>query len=318
MNEPGYSIYFLNPAESKFFPLNWDEIFGRPAPLFLEIGCGNGEFIADWATRHPDWNCLGIELSLGSTSRMLKRIAGQRLKNVRLMMNDARFAVRELFSDNQLDLVMMNFPDPWPKEKHKKRRVIVPDFVASLSGVLKPGGLFELVTDQQWYAEQSADFFRDDGSFAVAPLEKNPCREVTTKYERKWLSENRETFKLQAKKDTGKSVHRLLEDSTMPHRIISKMPTEAEVWKLAGLVQKQKDAVFKIKEIYSGKAGGSYLLRTVTADRDFTQNFFILIAPHKNGSIVKIDGAFQPFRTLAVKMAVEEIGRMLASPKPPA
>lgn len=304
--------FYLNPRPFNQFPLCWGDVFGRTAPLGLEIGCGNGEFLAAWAQAQPAWNLVGIELAFASIDRITRRLLKLGSPSVKVLLMDARFAVRELFPDNSLDYVIMNFPDPWPKEKHKQRRLLDPDFINTLSVVLQPGAVYELVTDQEWYAKDAAEFFKESGLFKVQAIEVDPERPVTTKYERKWLAEGRHTYRLVAFKKKAANVHRLLEDADMPHFIIQKSPEMALVQKLKGMVFKEADKVATVKAVYSDPDNNTMLLRTVASDKDYSQNFFMLIAPHEAGSIVKLDQTMQPFRTPAVKMAVRSVGEFLA------
>ncbi|GAB4339542.1 MAG: tRNA (guanosine(46)-N7)-methyltransferase TrmB [Calditrichia bacterium] len=303
--------FYLNPRRSDHFPLNWEKEFGRSAPLGLEIGCGNGEYLAAWAAARPEWNLVGIELAFASIDRITKRLLKLENPSARVLLMDARFAVRELFPDNSLDYIIMNFPDPWPKEKHKQRRLLDPDFIKTLSVVLKPGAVYELVTDQEWYARDAAEFFRNSNLFEVKEIELDPRRPVTTKYERKWLAEGRHTYRLLAVKKEAAAVQRILEEGEMPHFIIQKPPEESSLKKLKGLVFKDAEKVVTIKDVYLEPENGTALLRTVAADKDYSQNFFMLVAPHEAGSIVKLDQTMQPFRTPAVKMAVKVVGEFL-------
>ncbi|MEJ2636021.1 MAG: tRNA (guanosine(46)-N7)-methyltransferase TrmB [Calditrichia bacterium] len=303
----------INPRNFSKYPINWLSVFGREAQLFLEIGCGNGEFLAAWAQDSQDGNFIGIELSLESAERIQRRIHENRLGNVMVLRDDARFLVRELFPDDSLHHVMMNFPDPWPKLKHRERRVIIPGFVDSLAAVLEPDGIFELVTDQEWYAKESGKLFARSGFFGVREIERNPVRRITTRYERKWREENRDIFRLVAERKNRAQIQRIVENDTMPHVIVEKDIQPGQLYSLKGLVKKEENRIFLVKEVFSNQNNEAYVLRTVATDQDYTQNFFILVAKHEKGYIIKIDPAYQPYRTPAVKMAVRELGVILGS-----
>jgi len=305
--------YEIKTRRHRRFPVTWEEEFNRKAPIGLEIGCGNGEFLTAWARWKPEWNLVGIELSLGSAERMLQRLLENGIENARVIRDDARFALREFFADESLRQVNMNFPDPWPKEKHRRRRVIVPDFIQTLSAVLQKNGIFELVTDQEWYVHESADLFAENGCFRVGEVEKNPVRPVTTKYERKWREEDREIFRLQVTKQISGNIVRIVENCEMPHEIIRQKISSNRVFGLKRFVWKNKDTVFAIKEVFADVGKTTFLLRTVTTDGDYTQNFYILIAHHPAGFIVKIDPNIQPFRTPAVKTAIRVVADKLSA-----
>ena len=306
--------YEINPRESDLYPVKWEKIFGRAAPLAVEVGCGNGEFLLNWARSCPDWNFLGIELSLASGERIQSRIFSHHLENVRILRDDARFVLSELFADQSITQLVMNFPDPWPKEKHRERRLITSSFIKTLGAVLTVDGLFELYTDQEWYAGKARELFSSSPLFTAREVEINPQREVSTKYERKWREQNRPIYRFQAIKCRNGEIKRQLENNQMPHFYLQGEVTPDQIEALTGVTRNQDNQVYKIREVFSSPDRQAYLLRTVTSDRDYVQNFFILVARHDQGYIVKIDRGYQPYRTPAVKTAVQEVGRLLQSP----
>lgn len=305
--------YEINPRLYDHFPLDWEKIFQRKAPLAVEVGCGNGEFLVNWAQSQPDWNFLGIELSLTSVERIQSRIFAHHLQHVRVLRDDARFVLSELFADFSITRLVMNFPDPWPKKKHQERRLLNSSFVATLGAVLEIGGSFELFTDQQWYAAEAKEYFTANSLFRCGEIESDFKREISTKYERKWREQYRQIFHLKAIKKRHKSIVRLLENTDMPHVYIQRPIIPSEIENLKGIERINADRVFAIKEVFSTSDKQAFLLRIVTSDRNYVQNFFLLVARHGKGFIVKIDSGFQPYRTPAVKMAVEEISKILQS-----
>ena len=307
--------YEFNPRSLYSFPVKWKDVFGREAPLAVELGCGNGEFIVSWAQKYPDWNFFGIDLSLASCERTQIRIHQNGLSNIRIIRDDARFVLRELFNNNQIHQILMNFPDPWPKEKHKNRRIIVPGFIDTLSTVLANDGIFELVTDQKWYVVETRELFEKHGCFRISEIEENYTRDFPTKYERKWKKLQRLSYRFFVTKIKSKLINRILENEKMPHFIIKKKIHPENVSKLQGEVEKKDGSIFKIKEVFSNLSQRVFLLRTVTTDYDYTQNFFILIAPYGKGFIVKIDTSYQPYRTPAVKFVIEKVAMLLGDSK---
>ncbi|UCF63834.1 MAG: tRNA (guanosine(46)-N7)-methyltransferase TrmB [bacterium] len=303
--------YSFDPHSSGEFPLNLAELFPKGHALAVEVGCGNGEFLVEWAKTKKEWNFVGVELSIASAERFLTRVFQHELHNVIFVRDDARFILRELFPDESVKQVMLNFPDPWPKEKHKSRRIIDPRFVQTLSAVLEYDGLFDLFTDQQWYAQDAEHLFKASGAFAVSNIQQDPERITSTKYERKWKEQFRQIYHLQAIKKKRLQIKRILEESIMPHFIGKKQLKPALIRGLKGLEKIDKTRVFKVKEIFEKQDEQTFLLRTVAVDEDYLQTFFILVASHEQGFIVKLDQGFQPYRTPAVKWAVEVIGKML-------
>jgi tRNA (guanine-N7-)-methyltransferase len=307
-----YLEYAVRAVECEQYPLDWEAIFQRKAPLAVEIGFGNGEFLINRAQQNPGWNFIGIELSLESMFRLQKRLHQKGLANVRPVREDARFAMREFFADSSLRRVLMNFPDPWPKDRHKSRRLLNDDFVQILGAVLEEKGAYELVTDQQWYAEHAHALFAQSPYFEVQPVEKNPARPVATKYEQKWRSMGRDTWRVLARKIQTATINRLLEDISMPHTFVEKEILPHQVRRLIGTEHLESGIFFIIKAGYSALENGRFLLRVIARDESFKQEFYILITRRKERRwLVKLDPAVQPYRTPAVKLAVWKTGELL-------
>jgi tRNA (guanine-N7-)-methyltransferase len=135
-------------------PLDFERAFGRSAPVVLEIGFGMGETTAAIATARPDDNFLGVEVYPAGVGSLLRRIDEVGLGNVRVVQHDAVEVVREMIPPGSLAGVHVFFPDPWPKARHHKRRLIQPPFVALLASRLAPGGYLHCATDWEHYALQ--------------------------------------------------------------------------------------------------------------------------------------------------------------------
>jgi tRNA (guanine-N7-)-methyltransferase len=134
--------------------LDRQRLFGRVAPLVVEIGFGAGEALAARAAAHPDEDHLGIEVHRPGVGRLLLECEAQRLTNVRVSTHDAVEVLRDQVAEGSLARVLLFFPDPWPKKRHHKRRIVQPEFVALVASRLAPGGVFQLATDWAPYAEQ--------------------------------------------------------------------------------------------------------------------------------------------------------------------
>ncbi len=315
------TFYFQHTVPARQFqryPLNWDDIFSRNAPLAVEIGFGNGAFLMDWSIKMPAWNFVGIELSGASLEKLQKRILNSGVSNVAPLHEDARFALREFFPADSLMHVMMNFPDPWPKDRHRRRRLLDEDFVKILAMVLKKSHSYELVTDQQWYAVHAFNLFGKSACFEVLPIEKNPSRPVTTKYEQKWQEMGRDSFRVRAVKIKSARVNRLLEDAQMPHAFVEKEITSKIIENLIGFTHKEVDKLFVVKEYFRDADEKRFLLRIVAKDGGYQQDFYLrIVRQNKNRWLVKLDPTIQPYRTPAVKMAVWRIGRCLNAENEP-
>ncbi len=132
-------------------------VFGNRHPVYLEIGFGNGESLAGLAGRHPDRNYLGIEVHRPGMGRLLLRLEETGLRNVRAMRHDAVEVLEHNLPPGSLQGVYLFFPDPWPKKRHHKRRIVQPAFVDLLASRIRPGGLLHMATDWRDYAGHMMD-----------------------------------------------------------------------------------------------------------------------------------------------------------------
>ncbi len=169
-------------------PLDLAAAFGRAAPTVLEIGFGMGETTAAIAQARPDVNFLCVEVFSAGIGALARRVEELRLSNIRIVQHDAVEVVRDMLVPDSLAGVHVFFPDPWPKGRHHKRRLIQPAFVALLAGRLALGGYLHCATDWQHYAEQMLDVLAHEPQLAnphpgYAPAPRNPlCERPTTKF----------------------------------------------------------------------------------------------------------------------------------------
>ena len=135
-------------------PLDLAAAFGRHAPTILEIGFGMGRTTAEIAAAHPQNNYLGVEVHTPGVGSLLKEIQTRGLDNIRLIQHDAVEVLTHMLADGTLAGIHIYFPDPWPKKRHHKRRLIQPELVALLAQKLAPGGYLHCATDWEDYALQ--------------------------------------------------------------------------------------------------------------------------------------------------------------------
>lgn len=133
--------------------LNLDQVFGRCANRILEIGFGNGELLVATAAENPQTDFIGVEVHEPGIGHCMLRLFEQSLTNVRLIRHDAIDVLEKQIPDGALHGINLFFPDPWPKKRHHKRRIVQPDFVMLLSRKIEPGGFFHPATDWANYAE---------------------------------------------------------------------------------------------------------------------------------------------------------------------
>ena len=173
-------------------------IFGNDHPVELEIGIGKGRFLINEAMRRPDTNFIGIEWASRYYRMAAERAAGRRLANIRFLRDDAAHTVSVNLPDASLSALHIYFPDPWPKTKHNKRRLIQAPFVAQCARVLRDNACVLLATDHQDYAQQMEREFSDSKDFTLASrLIGADAPEGITNWEQKFRKEGRTMFKFE-------------------------------------------------------------------------------------------------------------------------
>ena len=170
-------------------PIDLDALFGRAAPKILEIGFGMGETTADIAAAHPQNDYLGIEVHTPGVGNLLKLIDARALTNVRIIQHDAVDVLRDMIAPSCLDGVHIFFPDPWPKKRHHKRRLIQPPLIHLLAEKLKPGGYLHAATDWHEYAEQILAVLSADPALAntAEGYAERPAYRPLTKFENRGM-----------------------------------------------------------------------------------------------------------------------------------
>jgi len=181
-------------------PLAWHEVFGNNLPVEIEIGSGKGRFIITSGRARPDRNFLGIERA-GKFFRILKqRVMRAGLANVRVLRSEAAYFIRKYVPRCSVQAYHVYFPDPWPKKRHHKRRLVTGDFISLLSDTLVSGGHLFFATDFLDYFEimvaraRACPDFREVMCTTLLPGSVDP-EHAPTHYERKYLLQGREIYK---------------------------------------------------------------------------------------------------------------------------
>lgn len=145
----GHEISELEPG-----PIDFDSWFDRAAPVVLEIGSGMGETTAELAAAAPEVNYVAVEVYAAGLGQLMLRAENESLRNLRLLRGDAVVLLNSNIAPDSLSGVRIFFPDPWPKTKHHKRRLIQPEFTSLVASRIAPGGILHLATDWEDYAAQ--------------------------------------------------------------------------------------------------------------------------------------------------------------------
>lgn len=171
-------------------PLDARAVFGRTAPLVVEVGFGMGQATAAIAAARSDHDFIGIEVHEAGVGALLQRIEQMQLANLRIVRHDAVEVLRSMFTPGSLAAVHVFFPDPWPKKRHWKRRLIQPPFAALVASRLAAGGTLHCATDWQPYAEQMLGVLGAEPLLAntTAGFAPRPAYRPETKFERRGLA----------------------------------------------------------------------------------------------------------------------------------
>ena len=188
----------ITVPDPKAGPIDPQALMPGATAVWLEIGFGGGEHLAEQAARHPDALMIGCEPFLNGVGSALRHVDERGLKNVRLHADDAR-AVMTALPDGSLDRVMILFPDPWHKARHNKRRLVQDDFAVALARVLKVGGRLRFVTDWKDYADWALERFQRTPGLTWLADEADDWRvapedHVVTRYEEKKLGDTAPIF----------------------------------------------------------------------------------------------------------------------------
>ena len=196
VDEPGFSL----PA-----------VFGREAPVIVEIGSGIGEATASLAATRPAYDVLALEVWRPGVAHTLGLLAEAGADNVRLISVDAVWCLEHLFAAGGVEELWTFFPDPWPKTRHHKRRLVTPGFATLAASRLRPGGVWRLATDWGDYAEQMQDVLDGEPGLDGGRVDRWADRPVT-KFERKGVAAGRRITDL-AYRRNGHEVGRTSPDS---------------------------------------------------------------------------------------------------------
>ncbi|KUK95462.1 MAG: tRNA (guanine-N(7)-)-methyltransferase [Thermotogales bacterium 46_20] len=303
--------YFIDIREVGI-PFLPGDLFGDKRDVFLEIGFGRGEFLENLATTFPNSGFLGVEMSLTSVRKLLDRISRTGIENVRVILADASFLIRHVFSSSTFAGIYMNFPCPWPKRKHARHRLSREMFINGVARVLTPGGFFQVTTDSQNFLEEVVTSLSESACFSKALIERNPGPAIGTKYEKKWKAEQRDIFRMTVSKVLPPKNCETLRSDEMPHtKIPSSAFSPSLLHKVTTEPVSKEQFTIIYKSIYTCTDKNEYLVDTVTNENGFEQRFFIKLVEGPEELLIKLFSSGLPFRTEAVKASVMELALLI-------
>jgi tRNA (guanine-N7-)-methyltransferase len=184
-----------------------DDLFGRRAPRVLDIGFGDGEALLTAAANYPDIDYLGVEVHEPGVGHLLLLVERAGLTNVRVVVRDAVEVVEHRLPSASFDVIDLFFPDPWPKKRHHKRRIVQAGFLTQCARILKDGGLMHLATDWADYVEHARSAFEASPAFEAEPVSgarRDPLAfRAPTKFERRGVRLGHEVVDLYYRKISG-------------------------------------------------------------------------------------------------------------------
>lgn len=283
------------------------DLFGREGPLVLEVGFGDGRFTAELAKAHPEWLILGAEVSAASVLRAYRRLKREGIGNVRLYHGQGPFALRNLVPPGSLRRVIVNFPDPWPKKRHQRKRLLQEGFFRRLSTRLMGGGDLLLTTDHEEYFRFALEEAKRSGLYRVE-VKEPPEAHLRTKYALKWKEAGRTFFHAVFTK--------VAEDPTpwppirryeVAHALLrGELPKELTLAKAPVAIP---GGVAVFLEVARGEEG--FYVLTHVEEEDLTQDLLLEVRRSAHGLYAGVSRFGSPLITEGVKEAVRALVREL-------
>ncbi|MEM1296690.1 MAG: tRNA (guanosine(46)-N7)-methyltransferase TrmB [Verrucomicrobiota bacterium] len=202
MNDVYERLEFVPRNADYFQESRVQDLFDREAPMELDLGCGDGGFLMAMAAEFPDRNFIGVERLLGRVRAVCRKADRRSLENVRVLRLDSAYAVGRLLPKNAFSRVHLLFPDPWPKKKHQKRRIVTPEFVAAIHELLESGGEFLFKTDHEEYFEHARQVILDFEAMESVPWPDDAFYYAETDFERQWKEEGKRIQGVRVRKST--------------------------------------------------------------------------------------------------------------------
>lgn len=305
------------------WPTDWTAVFNRKAPQLMEIGFGGGDFLVDLAKNRPETNIIGIELSLPSLKKAEKKLTMAEIDNVRILAGDAEQVLWAMCQTESLDEVYINFPDPWPKERHHYRRLINDEFLQLLATRMPTGAILDIATDHVDYAAWIVEHLERTPYFnsrlSVTYVNEDTDR-VISKYEQKGFDEGRigNYFKWQRNDTIAPNIFPIPKELPMPHVIVeSSMSQEEIAAAFAPMKFSQDDIHISLAEIFQSQYDGKLLLETYVKERPLSQRLGLLIRQREHGDyVVKMHEVGFPRPTVGIQIAIANLATWLVGLNP--
>jgi len=290
MGRTGY--FDWHKVEQLPWPADWPALFGRAAPLVVEIGFGSGLFLVDLARRQPATNVLGLEISLPSLRNAGRKVRQVGLSNVQLMQADAPSALQALCLPGSVAEIIINFPDPWPKKDQLGRRLIQDEFLALLGSRMCPGADLDVATDHEEYAVHIADCLQRSPYFdsrVGQPFLLADAGRITTKYEQVARQAGRTPRYFQWRRNDAPAADRfpIPTELPMPHVVLRLPAGTAEIaQQFQPAVIEEGGTRVRYIELYQSAHDGKLLIETYVNEGPIKQRLGLEVRPRPSGEIV--------------------------------
>ncbi len=308
------------------WPVDWTAFFGREAPLLLEIGFGNGQFLVEMAAERPGVNVLGLEISQPALMRAARRVEWRGLANVRLVYGPAQQFLWSNCAPGALAGLTVNFPDPWPKAGHHHRRLFNARFLELLATRMAPGAHLDIATDHAEYAEAITALLVASPAFESrreAPV-LTVAQRRRTKYELKALAEGRRCYYYYWQRNDVEPANRFRvpEELPMPHAVLqSNLTLEEIAGQFSQTSHNDETAIIRFVTLYRAHEQALLLVDTFVEEEPVAQRVGLTIRPRRPGRagasggelIVGLHELGFPRPTPGVHAAVAYLARWLLS-----
>ena len=305
------------------WPQDWTAVFPRPAPLLLEIGFGNADFLVDLAQNRPEANVIGVELSLPSLRKGAKKLVAAGLSNACVLQGDAKLVLWTLFQPGSLVEVYINFPDPWPKERHHERRLVNGRFLHLLATRMPPDGRLDIATDHAGYAAWITRHLTETPYFSsrqdVAYTHHDPDR-LTTKYEQKGFDEGRSGhyYKWWRNATPAPDPFAIPHEVHMPHVVLQSPLSLSEIGQRFTPQQAAgPDIHVQLLELFQSSYDGKLLVETYVNEEPLTQRIGLVIRQREFGDmVVGLHEVGFPRPTPGIQLAITHLARWVIAQHP--
>lgn len=309
---------FLLQTWQQPWPVAWDTVFGRKAPLIIEVGFGGGHFLLDLAQKRPFANIIGVEISQPAIDRGQRKLKTAALDNVRLLQTNAHTLLQALCSPQSVNELYINFPDPWPKAHHHQRRLINEDFLHLLATRMVAGGQLDIATDHAAYAEaitaaiEATPYFhsRLPTTFVTTDNER-----LRTKYEQIGLAEGRvcHYYKWERNQQPAPNRFPVPEEFPMPHVVLhSPLDLDAIEEKYTPWHVAAADCHMSFIELFRAHKGQMLFVETYLREEPLSQRLGLVVRQRQSGDyVISLHELGFPRPTAGVHLAIAHLAHWL-------